>query len=110
MVLNLKMLQAKKARGLLQSPGIQCALLGLNNFWSDKEDQLRGGCVDQAVFEQVAQERNAAEQWHLCNSYAVLGLDDAANHNRSAVRDQDLRGGLLRVQRRVQLLSGHSAE
>ena len=47
------------------------------------------------MLEQIAQERNAAEQRHLCDSYAVLGLDDAANHNRAAIGDQDLRGGLL---------------
>ncbi len=35
-------LRAEKSPGILKSPGIQCALLGLNDFWSDKEDQFRG--------------------------------------------------------------------
>jgi hypothetical protein len=38
----MKTLGAKKAREEFSPPGIQCALLGLNDFWSDKEDQLRG--------------------------------------------------------------------
>lgn len=32
---------AKKPRGI-KPRGIECALLGLNNLWSNKEDQLRG--------------------------------------------------------------------
>src|SRR6185312_5791692 len=62
------------------------------------------------MLEQIAEERNAAEQRHLRDSYAVLGLYYAANHHRPTVRDQHLRGRLLRVERGVQLRTGYTAE
>jgi len=55
------------------------------------------------MLEQVAQIRDAAQQWNLINTDRVLGLDDATNHYRPAVGDQDLRSCLLRDQRRVAL-------
>src|ERR1051326_4451697 len=85
-------------------------LLGLNDFWSDKEDQLRSRCIDQSVLEQIAQKRNAAQQWYLCDSYAVLCLNDAADHHCATVRDQYLRGRLLCIERGVYLVSAYVAK
>jgi len=39
------------------------------------------------VLEQIAKERNAAEQWDLRNSYVVLRLNYTANHDCTAIRN-----------------------
>ena len=79
--------------------------LCLNNARSDKEDQLLVRGSDRAPFEQVAQRGNVAEQWNLLDADAVLRLDNTADHNRSAIGHQHLRGSLLSDQCRVALNS-----
>src|SRR5690242_4867490 len=75
--------------------------LSLHDLGSDEEDQLlsRGG--NRAALEEVAEHRDVAEQRHLENVDRVLCLDDAADHDRAAIGDQNLRGRLLRDQGRI---------
>src|ERR1017187_7979810 len=75
--------------------------LCLDYAWRDEEDQLLVRAAHRLMLEQVAQPRNASEQWHLRNADRVAGLDYAADDNRAAVSHQNLRGGLLRDQGRV---------
>src|ERR1700756_3624123 len=72
--------------------------LRLNDSWSDEENQLLVLGVDFGVLEQVAEERQIAEQRNLRNIDRVLGLNDAADHHRAAIRHQHLRRCLLRDQ------------
>src|SRR6185437_15063798 len=95
------------AQRLGRQPGIR---LSLNDLRSDKEDQLLRLRIHGLMFEQVAQNRDASQQWHLSNGKVVLRLHNAANHHSSAIGNQYLRGGLLRVQRRVQLLASNTGE
>src|SRR5262249_27967753 len=67
----------------------------------DEEDQLLIRRLNRPVFEQVAEVRDISEQWHLRNVERVGGLDDAADHDRAAICDQDLSGRLLGNQGRV---------
>src|ERR1700719_3008369 len=73
-------------------------LLRLNDSRSDEENQLLVLGVDFSVLEQVAEERQITEQRHLRDVDRVLGLNDAADHYRAAIRHQHLRRSLLRDQ------------
>jgi len=75
--------------------------LCLDDARRDEEDQLLVRAADGLVLEQVAEPRNAPEQGNLCHVDRVAGLDHAADNDRAAVGDQNLRGRLLRDQGRV---------
>src|SRR5438105_4018425 len=77
--------------------------LRLNDARSDKEYQLLRIGRDGAMAEQVAEDRNVAEQRNLRNVDRVLRLDNAADNHGAAIGHQNLRGGLLRYQSRVAL-------
>ncbi len=85
-------------------------LLGLDDLRRNKEDQLLVVGVDRGVLEQVAKYRDAAEQRNLGNGHVVVYLDHATDGDGLSVVDQHLRGGLLSLQRRVQLRTGDAAE
>src|ERR1700679_1932346 len=71
-------------------------VLRLNNSRRDEENQFLVRSAHLRVLEQVAEVRDVAEQRHLVDVDGVLGLDDAADHDRAAIGHEDLRGGLLR--------------
>src|SRR5215471_16176055 len=62
------------------------------------------------MFKSMTQDRDAAQQWYLVDGERVLGLYDAADDHRTAVANQHRGGCLLRVQARVQLRTGYTAE
>src|SRR5207302_10293909 len=94
-------LKTKSARAVGERVPIFETTLALNNLGRNKEDQLLGRGVDHLMLEYIAKQRNASQQRHLVNGHRVLGLDHAANHYRTAIRDQDVGGRLLRNQRGV---------
>src|ERR1039457_4309912 len=75
--------------------------LGLNNARSDEENQLLRCSLYRPMLEQVAKVRTVTEQRSLGDAKRVVGLDHAADDNRSTVSYQYLRRRLLCDQRRV---------
>src|ERR1700756_4351642 len=72
--------------------------LRLNDSRSDEENQLLILGVDFGVLEQVAEERQTAEQRNLRDIDRVLGLNDAADHHCASIGHQHLGRSLLRDQ------------
>src|SRR5208283_448378 len=69
--------------------------LCLDDARSDEENQFLVCGLHRAMLEQVAQVRDIPEQRYLRDVERVVGLDHAANHHRTAIGHQHLRGGLL---------------
>src|SRR6202158_4188792 len=59
------------------------SLLCLNDSRRDEENQLLVGGVDHRMLEQVAQDWNVTQQWHLRNVDRVLRLNHAADYHRA---------------------------
>src|SRR5262252_10006194 len=90
-----------KKRPRSQPGAFSVKRLGLDDLRRNEEDQFLGLCAYRGAPEQVTEYRDGAQERHLKDVGVVLRLDDTTNHNRSSIGNQHVRGGLLRVQRRV---------
>src|SRR3990172_3986167 len=82
--------------------------LALQDARRDEEEQLLRRGLPPRALEQVADDRDAAEQRHLGDVGGVVGDHHPADHHRAPVVDQDLGGGGLRGQRRDAVDAGNT--
>src|SRR3990172_7460847 len=95
-------------RALALLPQVVYRVLALQDARGDEEEQLLRRSLPPRALEQVADDRDAAEQRHLGDVGGVVGDHHPADHHRAPVVDQDLGGGGLRGQRRDAVDAGNT--